>query len=60
MNLDAFEDFAEGLNHPEGVAWNPFDGHVWAGGEGGEFYRVSLDRAVGSRNGCDRDLRARR
>jgi sugar lactone lactonase YvrE len=46
MNLDAFEDFADGLNHPEGVAWNPFDGHVWAGGEGGEFYRVSLEGEV--------------
>ena len=46
MDLEAFEDFADGLNHPEGVAWNPFDGHVWAGGEGGEFYRVSLDGEV--------------
>ena len=44
--LDRFEDFADGLNHPEGVAWNPSDGHVWAGGEGGEFYRVSLDGDV--------------
>lgn len=44
--LDRFEEFADGLNHPEGVTWNPFDGHVWAGGEGGEFYRVSLDGHV--------------
>jgi gluconolactonase len=44
--LDRFEEFADGLNHPEGVAWNPFDAHVWAGGEGGEFYRVSLDGHV--------------
>ncbi|MEX0983495.1 MAG: SMP-30/gluconolactonase/LRE family protein [Actinomycetota bacterium] len=44
--LDRFEEFADGLNHPEGVAWSPFDGHVWAGGEGGEFYRVSLEGHV--------------
>jgi sugar lactone lactonase YvrE len=40
--IDRFEVLAEGLNHPEGVAWSPVDGHVYAGGEGGEFYRVSL------------------
>jgi gluconolactonase len=44
--IDRFEVLAEGLNHPEGVAWNPIDGHVYAGGEGGEFYRVSLDGEV--------------
>jgi gluconolactonase len=44
--LDRFEDLADGLNHPEGVAWNPIDGHLYAGGEGGEFYRVSLDGRV--------------
>jgi sugar lactone lactonase YvrE len=44
--LDRFEAFADDLNHPEGVAWNPVDGHVWAGGEGGELYRVSLDGQV--------------
>jgi gluconolactonase len=41
-----FDELAEGLNHPEGVAWNPVDGHVYAGGEGGEVYRVSLDGQV--------------
>jgi gluconolactonase len=46
MMLDAFSVFAEGLNHPEGVTWNPVDGHVYAGGEGGEFYAVSLDGDV--------------
>jgi hypothetical protein len=35
--IERFEVLAEGLNHPEGVAWNPLDGHVYAGGEGGEF-----------------------
>jgi len=44
--IERFEVLAEGLNHPEGVAWNPLDGHVYAGGEGGEFYRVSLDGKV--------------
>ena len=46
MNIDAFSVFADGLNHSEGVAWNPFDGRVYAGGEGGEFYAVSLEGSV--------------
>jgi sugar lactone lactonase YvrE len=37
-----FSDLAEGLNHPEGVAWNPTDGRVYCGGEAGEIYAVSL------------------
>jgi sugar lactone lactonase YvrE len=41
-----FDELAEGLNHPEGVAWNAVDGHVYAGGEGGELYRVSLEGDV--------------
>ena len=40
--LHRFGDLAGGLNHPEGVAWNPFDGLVYAGGEGGEIYAVTL------------------
>jgi sugar lactone lactonase YvrE len=44
--LDRFEEFADDLNHPEGVAWSPFDGCVYAGGEGGELYRITLDRDV--------------
>jgi len=44
--LDRFEEFADGLNHPEGVAWSPPEGCVYAGGEGGEVYRVSLDGEV--------------
>ena len=31
--IERFEVLAEGLNHPEGVAWSPVDGHVYAGGE---------------------------
>ena len=52
--LDRFDELASGLNHPEGVAWNPLDGHVYAGGEGGEIYAVTLDgdvRQVGSSGG---------
>ena len=44
--LDRFEELAGGLNHPEGVAWNPFDGLVYAGGEGGEIYSVTLEGEV--------------
>ncbi len=44
--LDRFSVLAEELNHPEGVAWNPFDDRIYAGGEGGEFYAVSLDGEV--------------
>jgi sugar lactone lactonase YvrE len=47
--LDRFEELADGLNHPEGVTWNPFDGLVYAGGEGGEFYAVTLDGEVEQR-----------
>ena len=34
--------FAEGLDHPECVAIHP-DGSVWAGGEGGQIYRIAPD-----------------
>jgi sugar lactone lactonase YvrE len=44
--LDRFSDLADGLDHPEGVCWNPFDGLVYAGGESGAFYAVTLDGAV--------------
>jgi len=44
--LERFSVLAEGLNHPEGVVWNPFDGRVYAGGEDGEIYRVSLEGEV--------------
>jgi sugar lactone lactonase YvrE len=46
MMLERFSELADGLNHPEGVCWNPFDGLVYAGGESGEFYAVDLDGAV--------------
>ena len=44
--LDRFDELAGGLHHPEGVAWNPVDGRVYAGGEGGELYAVTLEGKV--------------
>jgi gluconolactonase len=44
--LDRFSTLAEGLHHPEGVAWDPVAGCVIAGGEGGELYAVSTDGEV--------------
>lgn len=33
-----------GLDHPEGVAWDPTAGCVYAGGEAGQVYRIDLER----------------
>jgi gluconolactonase len=38
--------FAEGLDHVEGVCWDPERGCIWAGGEAGQVYRVELDGTV--------------
>lgn len=38
--MDRFEVFAEGLDHPEGLAFD-CDGDLWAGGELGQIYRIS-------------------
>jgi sugar lactone lactonase YvrE len=46
IDASVFDELAGGLNHPEGVAWNPVDGRVYAGGEGGEIYAVTLDGEV--------------
>jgi gluconolactonase len=51
--LSEFEVLVDGLDHPEGVTWGP-DGFIYAGGEAGQIYRVSLDgvvRQVGSTGG---------
>jgi gluconolactonase len=37
--LDRFEIFAEGLDHPEGLAFDR-EGILWAGGEQGQLYRI--------------------
>jgi sugar lactone lactonase YvrE len=33
----------DGLDHPEGVCWDPGAGCLYAGGEDGQLYRVDLD-----------------
>jgi gluconolactonase len=38
--IERFEIFAEGLDHPEGLAFDS-DGHLWAGGELGQIYCIS-------------------
>jgi gluconolactonase len=38
--LERFEVFAEGLDHPEGLAFDA-DGDLWTGGEQGQIYRIS-------------------
>jgi gluconolactonase len=37
--LEKFSHFAEGLDHPEGLAFDA-DGNLWAGGELGQVYRI--------------------
>ena len=37
--LERFRAFAEGLDHPEGLAFDA-DGTLWAGGELGQIYRI--------------------
>jgi gluconolactonase len=44
--LDSFRVLADGLDHPEGVAWDPVSGRVYAGGEAGQVYSVGLDGSV--------------
>jgi gluconolactonase len=38
--LKRFRSFAEGLDHPEGLAFDA-DGMLWAGGECGQIYRIT-------------------
>jgi gluconolactonase len=45
LSLKEVSIFAEGLDHPECVAWGP-DGHVYAGGEAGQLYRISMNGVV--------------
>jgi gluconolactonase len=54
MDIEDFAPFIEGLDHPEGVTWGP-DGFIYAGGEAGQIYRITLDgksvEQVGTTNG---------
>jgi gluconolactonase len=45
ISLDQFEMFAEGLDHPEGLAFDA-DGNLWAGGELGQIYRINGKREI--------------
>ena len=45
LSIDAFEIFARGLDHPEGLAFDA-DGFLWAGGEAGQIYRIDPAGAV--------------
>jgi gluconolactonase len=40
ISLQKFEVFAEGLDHPEGLAFDT-DGNLWAGGELGQIYKIN-------------------
>jgi len=39
-SLQDFGELVDDVNHPEGVAWDPAAGCLYAGGETGELYRV--------------------
>ena len=39
LAIARFEVFASGLDHPECIAFDR-DGHLWAGGEAGQVYRI--------------------
>src|SRR5918995_657591 len=38
------ETLVDGLDHPEGVCWDPASRCLYAGGEEGQLYRVDLER----------------
>lgn len=42
INLKNAETFVDGLDHPEGVAVG-LDGHIYAGGEAGQIYRINFN-----------------
>ncbi len=42
INLKDAEELVAGLDHPEGVALGP-DGKIYAGGEGGQVYRIDYE-----------------
>ncbi len=44
--LGEFEILTEDLDHPEDLAWDPATGRIYAGGEAGQIYAVTLDGEV--------------
>jgi gluconolactonase len=52
VGIDGMKVFAEGLDHPEGLAFDR-DGVLWAGGEAGQIYRIENGsvRQIGSVGG---------
>lgn len=44
--MSRLSELAGTLDHPEGVCWDPDAGVLYAGGELGQLYRVTLDGAV--------------
>ena len=59
LTIDDVSVFADGLDHPECVAVHP-GGSLWAGGEGGQVYKISADgksiMEVNNTNGFIRKL----
>lgn len=45
LNIEGFEVFADGLDHPEGLAFD-CDHNLWAGGELGQLYRIDSKGVV--------------
>lgn len=45
LSLQNVRIFADGLDHPECVAYHP-DGSVWAGGEAGQIYQISPEGVI--------------
>ncbi len=41
-----YQVLVSGLDHVEGICWDPVRQCLWAGGEAGQVYRVELDGAV--------------
>ena len=40
MAIGRIEELVDGLDHPEGVAYDPAADVLWAGGEAGQLYRI--------------------
>jgi gluconolactonase len=45
ISIQSFETYADGLDHPECLAFDA-DGWLWAGGEAGQVYRIDPNGRV--------------